>query len=276
MGLGCGKSAFVNGELPFMKLSTLFLVASAVLAGSGTGVVQAAMCNGLGQLQPFCLTDTVTWNGSAVITDPYGASSPVNSVAAVSSYFLGDQFNPGSGAPIDEAFPNPSVVQGSGGPWNFYDSFVFTLSGNSSVSGALISFSNGFVGISDLQARIFEVSGGGISTNGQYDAVAASNLANPPMSGTTVLDAWTPSELGNTGYYAIMLNQQPLSGGNEYVLQLRGEVGSSGSGSYSGTLSFVPLPGTLALLLSGLGVLVVGVMLRQRRPDARIAATTTA
>lgn len=233
------------------------LVALATLAsGLAAPVASAATCNGLGQLQPICLTDTVTWNGSAVVTDPYGAATTVNGASSTSSFFLGDQFNPGSGAPVDLDIPNPPA--GPGGPWNFYDSFVFSLSGNSSVQGAAISFSNGFSGISNLQARIFEVTTGSFATNGQYDSVAGTNLGKPAASGTTVVDAWTTTQLGSSGYYTVMLNQTPLTAGNEYVLQLRGEVApASLSGSYGGTLSFVPLPASLWLLASALAALVI-------------------
>jgi hypothetical protein len=244
------------------------LLAAAVgVTGIAAHAAQAAMCSGLGQLQPVCLTDSVTWNGSAVVTDPYGAATPVNAATPTSSYFLGDQFNPGSGAPVNQDIPNPPAA-GSGGPWNFYDSFVFTLSANSTVQGAAISFNNSFTGISNLQGRIFQVNAGNITTNGQYDAVAASNLTNPPGSGNTVLDAWTTTQLGASGFYVVTLNQQPLPGG-EYVLQFRGEVNpQTFSGSYGGTLSFnaVPIPANAWLLASALGAFAL--LLRWRRSHA--------
>lgn len=206
------SSASPDGYGDDMKHPALLAVAVGV-TGIAAHAAQAAMCSGLGQLQPVCLTDTVTWNASAVVTDPYGAATPVNAASPTSSYFLGDQFNPGSGAPVNQDIPNPPAA-GSGGPWNFYDSFVFTLSANSTVQGAAISFNNSFTGISNLQGRIFQVNAGNITTNGQYDAVAASNLTNPPGSGNTVLDAWTTTQLGASGFYVVTLNQKPLPGVN--------------------------------------------------------------
>jgi hypothetical protein len=251
------------------------VAAAVLLAGFAAQAAHAATCTGLMGLPPMCLTDTVIWNGTAATVggDPYGAATAVNSVTPTSSYFLGDAFNPGVYDPIQGNFPlSVAWDNGSGtppahvgGPWNFYDNFVFNLTTSSNVQGVVASFVNGVVGISNLEARVIELTPAGsspIATNGAYDALAPNQLGNPPMGATTVVDAWKPSELGSSGFYNVMLNQSPLSSG-EYVLQIRGEVAYSTQsptgydGSYSGTLSFVtPLPPGMSLLISGLAGLV--------------------
>jgi hypothetical protein len=245
-----------------MTRQKVVLAGAVLVAGLAAQGAQAAMCsNPYNQLTPLCLTDTVANNGSSnYVTDPYGAPTAVNAASPTTSYFLGDQFDPG---PVDA---NLTGVSG-GGTWNFYDSFVFTLSSNAVAQGALLSFDlgPGLVGIGPLQARVVQVATGApypYNTNGDFDAVALSDLNN---FGTTVIDGWTTDELSG-GYYVVMLNQHALTGG-EYVLQVRGLVAEgtgSANGSYSGTLSFVPLPPGIWLLLSGLGVLATWVLRRHR------------
>jgi hypothetical protein len=186
-------------------------------------------------------TDTVTYSGGVVVT----AGGAATSVMPTVSYNLGGAFN---GAPIANDFPNPPAM-GSGGPWNFYDDYVFTIGGAANIQTAVISFSSGIAGISDLQGRIS-------STSTPYSAaVAASNLSNPPSSGSVVEEQWTTDQFGSSGFYTVTLNQQAFAPGT-YDLQIRGEVDSSKSGSYGGSVSFtpVPLPAALPLLLSGLGL----------------------
>lgn len=230
---------------------------------------EAATCSPGPGLAPLCLTDTVTWDGgtsgTAVVTDPNAPSTPVNSVTPTVSYSLGDQFNPG---PIAQDFPSPSVVADKGGvagTWNFYDDYVFSLTTSSSIETAAISFSNGLVGVGNLEARLVQISPS-ITTTGSYDSIAASNLGNPPSDGMTVEDGWTTTELGATGFYTVTLDQKNFGSGT-YLLQIRGDVADgtgSPSGSYGGSISFtpVPLPAGLPLALSGLGAL--GCLIRKR------------
>jgi hypothetical protein len=181
-----------------------------------------------------------TLNPSDTVTDPGGTVTVSGSGAATTitptvSYSVGNEFN---GSSLTD-FP------GLSGPWNFYDDYVFTVAAGANIEGAVVSFSNGVVGVSDLQARIF-------STTTPYTAaVAASNLGAP--SSGSVVD--NPATMNSGDLYTVDLMQTLLAPGT-YDLQIRGEVASSGSGSYGGDISFtaVPLPPGLVLLLSGLGL----------------------
>jgi hypothetical protein len=72
------------------------------------------------------------------------------------------------------------------------------------------------------------------------------------------IDFWTTSvDLGGSSGTVAELPATVLMPG-EYVLEVRGDVTGATGGGYSGTLQLsspVPLPNTLPLLLSGLGIL---------------------
>jgi hypothetical protein len=202
----------------------------------------------------FTLTDEVTYSGTSVLV---AAVNPANgTITPTVSFGISNAYN---GAPIAADFPG-SLATGTGGPWNFYDDYVFTVGASgSTIQSALISFNTQFAGISDLQGRIIGVSG-------TFDA--ANNLG-APASGT-LIDNWT----GNTavaGVNTVNLNGTTFGPGT-YDLQIRGEVlGSPPSGGYGGSVTFtpVPLPGALPLLASALSL---GVWLWRRRPlDAQFA-----
>lgn len=213
-------------------------------AGSVLGAAMALAVLGTATAHADSLvpSDTVTY--SSITSAPsVSGSGAATSITPTVSYSLGNAFN---STPLTD-FPG-SIAAGSG-TWNFYDDYVFTVTG-SNIQGAVVSFLNSAsappVGIGDLQARIF-------STTTPYDAsVAASNLGNPPSTGSVVEDVWaSPS---STGLYVVNLTNTQLAPGT-YDLQIRGEV-ASGGGSYGGSVSFtpVPLPGGLMLLVSGLGL----------------------
>jgi hypothetical protein len=253
-----------------MKMTSGRAMALIALAAMVSQGARAASCAGV--VGDICVTDTVTWSGgappsgTAVVTDPYGSSASIATYAPTASFFVGDAFNPG---PIAQNFPSPGVAAESGGgtgTWNFYDNYVFFLGSGANVGSALISFSNGLTGISDLEARLFQLSPT-VTTNGAFDAIAPNQLGNPPANAVApIVDSWTSGGMNGAGVYQVLLAQHTFGAG-EYVLQIRGEVqdGTGAfSGSYGGTLSLtpVPLPASLPLLLGGLGAL--GGLLRRR------------
>jgi hypothetical protein len=203
--------------------------------------------------QTFYQTDDVTYSSSSTVVVAQ-RNAAMGAISPTVSYGISDAYN---GSPIAADFPS-SVATGTGGPWNFYDDYVFTVgSGGATIQSALISFSNMFSGINDLQARI-------IGVNGTFNAAA--NLG-APASGNTLVDAWINTTM-QAGVNTVNLNATPFGPGT-YDLQIRGEVlGSPPSGGYGGSVTFtptpVPLPAALPLLVSGLGLLG-GVARRRRR-----------
>jgi len=213
---------------PQYALFGLALIADAQLASAST----------------FNITDDVTYSGTAAVVSPL---NPANGIITPTVFYgIGNVY---SGSPIAGNFPSSIAdpQNKGGGPWNFYDDYIFTVgTSGSSIQSALISFNTSFYGISDLQGRI-------IGAGGTFNA--ANNLGNP-ASGNTVVDAWTNTAVAS-GINIVNLNKTAFGPGT-YDLQIRGEVlGTPASGGYGGIIAFtpVPLPAALPLLLSGLGLL---------------------
>ncbi len=186
----------------------------------------------------FQTTDTVTYPGAPFVTS---LNPAMGVITPTISYGISNSFN---GSPIAGNFPG-NLATGAGGPWNFYDDYVFTVGpSGSNIQSALVSFSTEFAGISNLQGRIIGVSGA-------FDPTA--NLG-APASGTLV-DSWMNTSPVN-GVNTVNLNGTAFGPGT-YDLQIRGEVlGTPASGGYGGSITFtpVPLPAALPLLLGGLGL----------------------
>jgi hypothetical protein len=201
------------------------------------------------------VTDDVTYTGTSVLVTPISAVN--GTITPTVSYGISDAYN---GAPIAANFPT-TIATGSGGPWNFYDDYIFTVGASgSNIQSALISFNTQFAGINDLQGRIIAVSG---TFN------AANNLGSP-ASGNTLIDSWVNTS-PVAGVNTVNLNSTSFGPGT-YDLQIRGEVlGSPPSGGYGGSVTFtpVPLPAALPLLLSGLG-LFAGFSGRRRTAGAAL------
>jgi len=197
--------------------------------------------------------DTVLNLGDTVTATGAGAGQSLN--VTLSGQPANAPITPSVAFTFGDAFNGPSqLATGSdfnltGGPWNFQDDFYFTTSG-SQVTGAAIAIPNApGASLTGLQARIIMASGNPAPTIGT------------PVGGT-VVDSWVTLTVGNASFFA--LGSGTLTPGTGYVLQVRGE--STGASSYGGAIVFtplpVPLPGALALLVSGLGGL--GGLLRRR------------
>lgn len=145
---------------------------------------------------------------------------------------------------------------GGGGPWNFQDNILFDSTGAAIQAQASAIFSH----VSDLQIRIISLTNPG--TGNPFDITSATN-ASELLSGpgvVTIENGWTTFLVGGSGdYTATMLNPVPAG---DYILQVRGEATTGTASSYSGTIEFtpVPLPNSLLMMLSGLGLLGAAVV----------------
>ncbi|HKT72271.1 MAG TPA: hypothetical protein VJQ47_05230 [Steroidobacteraceae bacterium] len=272
-----------------MKSRVYVVALSAACAAVGAQGAQAA--------QTFGLTDTIGWTGTGdstitptnhpIVTDS-NVSATVNSVVPTVSYGLSDAFNElvSTGTPLANEFPTPSVAANKNnatGHWNFYDNYVFSLNTGATVQSALISFTlpsdtdpGGLVGVSNLQARIIQLSPSPNPSyqNGTYDSLyntqpgVLSQLGNATAS---IIDGWvnTSTTIGDSNYYRVMLNKTPFSGGL-YALQIRGLVAQDSglfSGSYGGSISFTPVPLPAGVWLLGAGLLGIGRLIRRPQPE---------
>lgn len=138
------------------------------------------------------------------------------------------------------------TVPGPGGQsYEFYDNYVFTISGGS--ANALTSSINlgGSLGLNDFQVRLYA-----LGTN------PLTPVFGTPAGGT-IVQAWsTPVTFspGMTGLLSVIPEQ--ILGAGSYVLEVRGNVSGAAGGAYSGVLNVapVPVPAAAWLLMSGLGM----------------------
>lgn len=184
---------------------------------------------GIAAAAPLNLNYSTTYNGSTITTVNTG--NPVNALAVPGSYYYGNTYT----APT-------TVIPGSTNPpgYGFYDDYIFTISGAAASSVTSTIDLGSLLKISDLQERIYSLSGNAVPT---LDA----------PNGTVFQSVSTP--IGSFGTVAVISNLVLNPG--TYVLEVRGNAVGALGGSYSGTLnmSAVPLPAALPLLLSGLGLL---------------------
>lgn len=162
-------------------------------------------------------------------------SGTVTSVSPTNSYVYGNSqgnltttlFTPTSG--------NPAFI---GINYEFYDDYVFTISGATvnSVSST-INLSN-VLSIDNLSARLYD---------------ASLNPVLPVLGLPTggAIDAWsTTSIVGGNNVTVSVLNNTSLNAGT-YVLELRGSVSGTLGGSYSGVLNVTAVPVPAAAWLMG-------------------------
>jgi hypothetical protein len=193
-----------------------------------------------------------------------GSGTEVVNVPPTASFGFTDSFNQTGNVSTGS---NLGVsATGTGAPWNFQDNILFDTNGGAVQAQASAFLTN----VSDLQIRIVALNNPATGT--PFDVTSAAN-ASALLNGNavvTVENGWTNFVSGPIDYTATMLNS--IAAG-DYILQIRGEA-AAGS-SYSGTVTFapVPLPGTLVMLLSGLGLLgVAGAQRRRGTNGGRFAA----
>ena len=203
-----------------MSVKTRVLLAMAITAGTALAA-------------PLATAATLSWERTEAGTTGTGFVNDYLSVPISDTY--------------GRTFLQPTVpIAGSpGAGFGFYDDFLFHITGAVANSVTSTISLGDLLGINNLQVRLYSVLGN----------------STLPVLGTPVnlIDLWS-TELnftqGNTTTSVTVLPPTGLNPGT-YVLEVRGNVVGSNGGSYAGTLNLapIPLPGALALLLSGLGLL---------------------
>lgn len=168
-----------------------------------------------------------------------------------SSFAFANSFNQSGGISTGSNFGNSAT--GAGGPWNFQDNILFSTTTADVQVQAIASLT----AVSDLQVRVISITNP--ATGNPWDIT---NVANIPSllggsSVVTIENGWTNFVVAPLGVDYTATMAKPLAAGS-YILQIRGEA-AAGS-SYSGTADFssVPLPSSWIMLLSGVGMLVLG------------------
>ncbi|MGA2188269.1 MAG: hypothetical protein ABSH33_07040 [Steroidobacteraceae bacterium] len=162
---------------------------------------------------------------------------------------------------FSQSFTNPSgsfaAATGplsNGDTFGFISSYVIDVS--ASTAGAYLFSLNldSSTGLENLSARLYEYSANGL----QNLTLGVTGAVNTDLAAT-----WTAS---SNGYVASSTLAPVNLAGGEYVLEVAGLEQGTTSGAYEGQLSIspVPLPHALPLLLSGCAALAGFVRLRKR------------
>lgn len=132
----------------------------------------------------------------------------------------------------------------------FYDAYYFTIPDGLASAAATTVNVGSFLGISDLQARLYAGHTNTIGTVGGSIISPWATMVNP-IPGISVETV-------------VLTSPNPLLAGN-YTLQVRGLVTGSGGGSYAGTLNLTPVSEaeTYAMFLVGLSLM--GFISRRRK-----------
>jgi hypothetical protein len=219
-------------------------------------IVAAVTCSGTHAATVLDINSTITNAGTCVLTNTCPESysvtnypgSTTQSVSGSASFGFSDSFNQGSN--VSTGSNLGASATGSGAPWNFQDNILFTSTGASVQAQASALLTS----VSDLQIRIISLNNP--ATGNPFDVTLNTNANAMALLGgssvVTIQDGWTNFVAGPIDYTATMLNAMAAG---SYIVQIRGEANPSSS--YAGTISFnaVPLPASLIMLLSGLGLL---------------------
>lgn len=214
-------------------------IAAGVLAIVGLGTSPVALSSTL----PISYSWTSPAGGPASQTDGAGANT---AVAVPGSYDYSH-----SVTAANAAFTIPGSVSGSYPlGFEFYDDYVFTVTGAVANSVTSTISMGALLGIDNLQARLFA-----LTTPLPY-------IGAPPSG--TLIQAWGAAfscGAGCSGETVILANTVLAPG--TYVLELRGIVSGSLSGSYGGALNLTPIPVPAAVWLFGSALGMIAVMRRR-------------
>jgi hypothetical protein len=221
-------------------------MAAVGLSGTASSVADAIL--GLGD------TVTATGTGAGQTYTVTGTNGDNGTISPTVTYDFGNFFNQtvggvtyqNTGADFNLYPAYAQGANGSGGPWNFQDSYFFETTG-ATIQTAVIS--GGLSNVNDLQVRLIQISTG-----------TAPSSATPwlgPVSGVTVVDSWQTVNIPGFGSFneTLPTGFAASAPGTQYVLQVRGEAVGDTAASYAGTIGFaaVPLPASIWLLLGALG-----------------------
>jgi hypothetical protein len=208
--------------------------------GRALACICLAVLPGLGGPTAFASSLTLTCELLSTGPNP-SCPSTAPMYAVPGQYNYGNQFTtPIGSTPIAGSNIYGGAANGFLGSAGFIDNYFFNIApAQADVVSATIDL-GGVFSIGNLFARIYSLTAnpGGLVTTTPVGAVDYGVIT---PSGPVTL---------------VQINPVTLATGS-YVLEISGTDTGSQGGSYTGTLnlSAVPLPGTLALLLSGLGVL---------------------
>lgn len=222
-----------------IKLCALGTAVSLALASA---VPASAATVPVGNGGSLYLSETTTGSGSS----PFGNES---ALATPGNYTYSDSWTAAQSTVV------PTTTSG------FYDDFVFTIAAGQ-VDSITSSVSLGsMLGISGMQVRLYDY-----AANGD-----AAPLLTTPAAGSA-FDAWSSTVSFPGGTTTVNVLPATTLAAGTYVIEVRGTVTGSSGGNYTGSLDVtpVPLPPSLPILLTGLGVLATS-MRRSRRPAAVIS-----
>jgi hypothetical protein len=188
------------------------------------------------------LSDPSSTANSPVFTTTQPGSDYL--LAVPGQYNFHDSF---SAQPLTQALGTDSVA----GNYAFQDSFVFQLGAGASGDTLVATLNLGTsFGMSDLQARLYQITSGTVTP-----------VIGPVVSGQSpvvnVLSLWQGSQ--GLDSQPLQIDFSGLTTAGTYVLDVAGTATGTSGGQYIGALDLepVPLPASTGLLLSGIAALLL-------------------